>query len=622
PVTQSDGLQNPLWQSDESLRQNTDIRKNYRFQASALIKCPWVEGLTARFNFSYTDTDKKTSDFRKEGYFVKEGAYNDDSRYSSAVMKNLLASATGTRKYEDTKSFLFDAILNYSRTFDKHSIDATLVATRDRSTYDTDSFSGTGFVSNGNTTLGISGVSKADNFSVSQDGAETANIGYLARVMYAYDDRYSFTASYRRDGASVFGANKRWGNFWSVGAAWTPSRASFWDESIKDILTDFKIKASYGVNGNQTLAAFSTLSKISNGRGSGTRVEFEGSDIEYGLFINSMGNADLGWESTTAFNTGFESTWFRDRLDFNFDFYYSQTKDQIFTRTIPVMTGFDSVKSTMGQVDNFGIEASLHSVNIRRNDFSWTTGLTFWLNRNKLVHLYGEDLDGDGREDDDIANNRFIGKELGAIYGYVQDGIVQADDYDYIGIYNGVPGTPKYVDMNQDDRITADDRVILGYSSPSFRLNLSNTLSYTGFELYFMIAGTFGDVKHYKRSNPNAFRIMNANGYSTANLIDIPWWTPENRSNVYPAPTFSTDGRYLALQDRTFVRLQDVTFSYSLKKSLLERAKISSVKFFISGKNLLTFTKWVGDDPETGSSVLSSTLPVAKSVTFGATLSF
>jgi len=622
PVTGSDGMQNPLWQADSSLRQDEDIRNNYRVQATTLVKCPWVEGLTLRLNFSVTDTHKKTSDFRNEGYYIKEGNYDDLSRYSASTLHDLLASATGTRKNEKTRSVLFDAILGYSRSFGKHDVDATLVATRDRSTYDAESFTGTNFLANGNTSLGINGLSKAQTQSIWQDGVATSNIGYLARVMYSFDSRYSFTGSFRRDGASVFGANRRWGNFYSLGFAWTPSNEAFWTPEIKNVLSNLKVKASWGVNGNQTLAAYSTLSKVVNGRSGGIRYEFDSSDIEYGIAISSLGNPNLGWEGTGALNLGVETSWLRDRIFLDIDAYYSQTNDQIFSRSIPVMTGFESIKSTMGQIDNYGIEATLRSVNIRNANFIWTSGLTFWLNRNKLVHLYGDDTDGDGREDDDISNSLFIGKELGAIYGYVQDGIVQMDDHDYICLYNASPGQPKYVDMNSDGKITAEDRTILGYSSPNFRLNFSNTFTYKQFELYFMLAGVFGGNNHYLRSNPNAFRNANPYGYATANMIDISWWTPENRSNTYPAATFSSDGRYLALQDRTFVRLQDLTFSYSLKPSVVERLKIASLRFFVSAKNLFTITGWVGDDPETGSSVLSSTLPVSRSVTAGASFSF
>lgn len=119
----------------------------------------------------------------------------------------------------------------------------------------------------------------------------------------------------------------------------------------------------------------------------------------------------------------------------------------------------------MGQVNNRGVELTIRSVNINTQDWYWTTNLTFWLNRNKLVHLYGEDLNGDGKEDDDISNSRFIGKPLGAIYGYQQDGIVQETDIEYMKANGATPGIPKYKDMDNDGVITSADRVILGYST-------------------------------------------------------------------------------------------------------------------------------------------------------------
>ena len=252
---------------------------------------------------------------------------------------------------------------------------------------------------------------------------------------------------------------------------------------------------------------------------------------------------------------------------------------------------------------------------------SWNTGTTFWWSRNKLVHLYGEDLDGDGKEDDDVASSRFIGYGLGAIYGYVQDGIVQVDDYDYIGIYGTEPGYPKYVDLNGDDRITADDRTILGFTSPNFKLNWHNTFAWRGLELYAMISGTFGGDHHWLRSNPNAYRI-NGYGYPTGNCLDIPYWTPENPSKIYPCASFTSDSRFIGLQDRTFVRLQDLTLTYNFPRRWLSRANIGALKVYLTGRNLVTFTNWVGDDPETGSYVLTNAMPVAKSVALGMSISF
>ncbi|MBQ1167583.1 MAG: SusC/RagA family TonB-linked outer membrane protein, partial [Bacteroidales bacterium] len=177
PVTSSDGYQNPLWQADKSMRQDVDIRNNYRLQASAVIKAPWVEGLSLRLNYSYTDTRKNTSNFQNERYSVQEGRYDDDSRYSAETYRKLLSSASGWRKNEDTYSRLFDAILNYTHAFGKHDVDATLVATRDHSVYNMEQMTASNFYANGNTTLGINGLRKATVQKVSEDGVETANIG-------------------------------------------------------------------------------------------------------------------------------------------------------------------------------------------------------------------------------------------------------------------------------------------------------------------------------------------------------------------------------------------------------------------------------------------------------------
>ncbi|MCQ2184291.1 MAG: TonB-dependent receptor [Bacteroidales bacterium] len=622
PTTKSDELLNPLWQCDNSMRQNADVTDNYRLNASLLIKCPWVEGLSFRANYALNNTRNISSDFRNERYFVPEGAFDDASRYSQSKYLSMLASATGSKTDSHKKTNVLDFILNYSREFGRHSVDATLVATRDWSTYDTQTITGTDFAANGNTSLGINGLQKATTQSFKQDGTQTNDIGYLARVMYAYDGRYSFQASYRRDGSSVFGANRKWGNFYSVGAAWTPTNEKFYPESAKRVMDRLKVKVSWGKNGNQAIAAYGTLSPVSNGKSGGIRYEFDGSEIYYGTVVKSLGNPDLGWESTSSLNAGFESSWIKGRINLDVDAYWSKTQDQIFTRNIPSMIGYESMKCTMGQVNNWGVEATLRSINIRTRDFQWSSGLTFWINRNKLVHLYGEDLNGDGREDDDKGSNLFIGKSLGAIYGYAQDGIVQKDDVDYIWLYNGRPGTPKYIDVNHDCAITEEDRVILGYTSPNFRLNLSNTFEYKGFELYLMITGTFGGNNRYLRSNPNAFRVNSNPGQPYINSIDINWWTDANPSNVYPIASFSTDGRFLGLQDRTFVRLQDATLSYTFRQPWVRKAGFSTLRLYVSGKNLLTFTNWVGDDPETGSSVMSSTQPVARTFTFGANISF
>lgn len=625
PSTQSQP--NPLWGVTDGSRDNLDKRNNFRTNAFALVKLPWIEGLSYRFNYAGNLSKDQSGDFYYETHYVKEGAYNDESRYSPAAYQSLLASANGNLYNKTISSWVVDNILNYKNTFGKHTIDLTAVATRDRKKYEYIRNLGSNFAANGNTTLGLYGLHKATvtNIDMNNDNDdmlnnERSNIGYLGRASYSFDDRYFFTGSYRRDGASVFGINQKWGDFWAFGGAWRISSEKFM-EGVS-FLDDLKLKLSWGKNGNQGLDPYGTLSTINNGFSGGARYEFGGSNIIYGLNQATLGNADLGWESTESWNTGFESVWLGSRLFVDLDVYFSKTTDQIFTRDIPVMTGFKQMKSSMGQVNNRGVELTVRTVNVDTKDWMWMTNVTFWLNRNELVHLYGDDLDGDGKEDDDISNSRFIGKPIGAIYGYMQDGIVQETDVEYMKANAATPGIPKYKDLDGDGAITSEDRTILGYSVPNFKLNMSNTVTYKNWDLYVMLTGTFGGGDYYLKSNTRAF-MMNGTGIMSANNIYVPWWTPENKSNVYPAATFSGDGgRFQGLQNRAFVRLQDVTLSYTFREPWAKDMKINNLKVFFTAKNLLTITDWEGGDPEVGVAVGNNTLPVLTSYTLGVNLSF
>lgn len=619
PQTQSQV--NPLWGVTDGSRDNMDKRNNFRINAYAVVKLPWVKGLSYRFNYAGNMSKNKEGDFYYESHYVREGAYNDESRYTPAAYQNLLTKANGIIRHKMTDSWVIDNILNYKNTFGKHTIDLTAVATRDRKDYDENVLRGNDFAANGNTTLGINGLHKASTQKVEINKNRRSNIGYLGRASYSFADRYFLTGSFRRDGASVFGANQKWGDFAAVGAAWNITKEAFMEKA--SFLDNLKVKLSWGKNGNQGLDPYGTLSTVKNGSSGGVRYEFaNSSNIIYGLQADALGNANLGWESTESWNTGFESAWLGNRLFVDLDVYFSKTTDQIFTRDIPVMTGFKNIKSSMGQVNNRGVELTVRSVNIENQDWRWTTGVTFWLNRNKLVHLYGEDLDGDGKEDDDISNSRFIGKPLGAIYGYVQDGIVQEDDQEYIKANGVTPGIPKYKNLDDDDVITSNDRDILGYTTPNFKLNMSNTLTYKNWDLYIMLTGTFGGGGYYLKSNTGAY-MTNGSGLFNSNSIYIPWWTPENKSNVYPSATFSGDGgRFQGLQNRGFVRIQDVTLSYTFREAWVKKLNIQHFKLFLTAKNLATFTNWEGGDPEVGTAVRNNSYPVLTSYSLGLNLSF
>jgi len=631
PYTQSGA--NPLWGVDDGTRDNEDFLYSYRLNTHAMVKVPWVEGLSLRVNYLLNQDETHYGNFYYEDYYVQEGDSPD--RYSPATLQNLLANANGSIETRKGNSYVWDNILNFNRTFGKHSLDVTLVATRDNLRYERYVMTGRDFAANGNTTLGLQGLHKATVQRIDYDGTdlndmdtrnyERSNIGYLGRFNYSFDDTYYFTGSYRRDGASVFGIDNKWANFFGAGFSWRMSNEAFM-ESVQ-VLNDLKLKVSWGQNGNQGVEPYGTLSTVANAASGGARYEFSNTPgkIYYGLYQSALGNASLGWETTSSWNAGFESAWLGNRIFADLDLYFAKTTDQIFTRNIPVMTGFKTMKTSMGQVNNTGIEATVRTVNVQKSDLTWSTTFTFWKNFNKLVSLYGDDLDGDGREDDDIANNLFIGKSLRPIYGYEQIGIVQEDDTEYMELTGAAPGAPKYRDLDGQPGITAADRKILGYEKENFRLNFSSNLNYKNFGLYVMVTGTFGGNNMYLRTNPAAY-MTSGTGRFNDNLHYIPYWTSDNPSNVYPSASFAGDGRFLGLQSRGFVRVQDVTLSYTFNQPWLSAARISSLKVFATAKNLATFTDWFGGDPETGARIRESEtgvrLPVASTYSLGVNLSF
>ncbi|PWJ55018.1 TonB-linked SusC/RagA family outer membrane protein [Dyadobacter jejuensis] len=617
PYTQS-GI-NPLWGVDDGTRDNINILNSYRLNTNALISIPWIQGLTYRVNLLNNVTKNETGNFTYEDYYVQEG--EGIQRYDPSVIQGFLTNANGNLNRNGINSYVFDNIVNYKNDFGNHGIDLTLVATRDNQKYNYMNTTGSDFSANGNTTLGMYGLHKATVQRVDLDAYERSNIGYLARLSYSFSDKYFFTGSFRRDGASVFGQNNKWANFYAAGVAWKITNENFLKQF--EVLNSMKLKFSMGQNGNQGISPYGTLSTVSNAASGGVRYEFSDKPgtVNYGLYQSALGNADLGWETTTSWNGGFESSWLQNRLSVNLDLYFGKTVDQIFTRNIPVMTGFKTIKTSMGQVNNSGVELSISSDNIRGKKLNWNTSLTFWKNNNKLVKLYGEDNDGDGREDDDISSSLFIGEPLNVIYGYEQIGIVQEDDTEYMALTGAAAGSPMYKDLDGVEGISANDRKIIGYRNENFRLNLRNNFSYKNFDLYVLVSGIFGGNNRYMQENTEAY-LTAGTGRFNDNMTSKAYWTPENRSNEYPSAYFAGDGRFTGLQSRTFVRIQDITLSYKLESSWLSAVRMKSAKLFVSGRNLGTFTNWFGGDPETGTPVRSNTFPVASTYSFGANFSF
>ena len=571
---------NPVWSTYNGVDKDNKF-KNMVFGGFFKIDVPWVKGLNFRMNLSYTQSSSKRKSFTHESNHPTmltddwEGLGYTQEYYQLSQASGSISSSEGT-------NWVIDNILSYANTFGNHYVSASLVYTRDYSRSMNESYSGSDFSDAGNTILGWYGLANATNKNFNSPSySRHTDVGYLARVIYSYKDTYHFNASFRRDGSSVFGRDNKWGNFQAFGAAWTISNEK-WMERLKWI-DNLKLKLSWGMNGSQTLAPYGTLSTVAMAKG-GNIATYYGGTLRWGQAITALGNPNLGWQTTTSWNAGFETDLFNNRLHLELNGYKSRTTDQIFNRTIPIMTaGISSQKATMGRVDNKGVEINATSTNIRTKDFTWTTSFVFTLNRNKLVELYG-----DGK--DDIQNSLFLGKSLGAIYGYRTDGIFQEGDY---------AGTPIFLtkDGEQTANPTADDRTILGYSVENFRASLSNTLRYKNFQLYFMFSGVFGGNGYGLADNTFAYQTYNTQNRS--NAIDVPFWTPDNPSNKYPSPSYqNSNQQYRVYNPYTYIRLQDLSLSYNFTP-WVSKLGFKDAKITLSGRNLFYIApKWERSDPE------------------------
>lgn len=576
---------NPLWNVFEG------VDAQFRGKASTIVgnvevKIPWVEGLSYKITGNYTTRDFDTRRFTHERNLIQP----TDTEFTTEVYDKYLAQANGYVQNRKQVSWVMDNILTYDRTIGDHYVNATLVYTRDYSKNESNRFDGLDFSGLGNTTLGFYGLADATTQTITEITYTLhTDVGYLARMNYSFKNKYHLNMSFRRDGSSVFGSKHKWGNFPAIGGAYTISDEPFFHVPHIDYL---KLKLSWGKNGNQSLSPYGTLSRMAMGRSGGFVGYFDGKPI-FGEAMTTLGNPNLGWETTTSWNGGYEVDFLDRRFHWETDAYVSKTKDQIFPRTIPVIgAGLTTQSATMGQINNWGIESSLRANIIRKKDVSWDATLNFSLNRNKLVKLYG------GKdEEDDITNNLFIGKSLGAIYGYEYDGVVQSSDVEFMQKNGRTPGDIKEKDQDGDGVITPDDRKILGYSPEAFRMSLNTNFRYKNWNVYMMFNGIFSS-KNYGKAQNNIAVLSYTEGMMYLNTVKHPYWTEESPSDFYPK-AWNAAGTANYLQSYGFVRLQDLNVSYSVPERLVRKVGVGGLQLYVSGSNLFFIAPhWKYSDPE------------------------
>ena len=464
----------------------------------------------------------------------------------------------------------------------------------------------------------IANATLANSSFSSNDTHQTAD-GLMARLFYSFDDRYMVTGTVRRDGYSAFGASYPYATFPSVALGWNFNKESWLNWKP---LSTGKLRLSWGKNGNRSLAdPYLALANLSSGTGATMGyIDASGNivDMKY-LGIDRMANPNLQWEKTTATNIGLDLGFLEDRITTTIDVYRSVTNDMIMSQRLPEFTGFSSIATNLGQVENKGIEISLNTVNMKRPNFEWTTMVAFSYNKNTINALYGnmEDIkDANGnvigrREADDKTNGWFIGRPISQIWDYKVIGIWQKNEVEEAAKYGQRPGDPKVEnsytadDVNGKPTYNEKDKQFLGQTTPPINWSLRNEFKiYKNWNLAINMYAYMGhksmDGRYMNTYNDGSLYTNNYNPFVN------PYWTIDNPTNDWARlDARGPAGAGVAkLYDRSFIRLDNISLAYSLPKDLIDRIHVRNFKIYASVQNAATWSaskewKYYGD-PETG----------------------
>lgn len=525
-----------------------------------------------------------------------------------------------SRKYNKSLTILWDNTLTFNKTFnDKHVLTAMIGSSAQTNTYEYMGGSIMGFIS--------PTAQQLDNGTLEPNvygnGSDWALLSLLGRINYTYDNKYLLTATVRRDGSSRFSKRNRWANFPSVALAWRLSEESFFKKSFW--LSDMKLRAGYGLTGNQASVGNYAYASVWQT----IQYNFNGNQVN-AIAPSVMPNPNVRWEEVEQYNIGADLTMFNDRVNLSLDAYVKNTNDMLVDMSVPISTGYSDVnvpKINAGKMRNKGFEVSMTSRNML-GEFSWMTTVNASYNTNKILSLNGDVPIYFGN------NIHAVGHPASSFYGYVVDGIFQTqEEVDNHAIqtagddpYNRTSaGDIRFKDLNNDGIINDDDRTFLGDPTPSWTFSMNNSFAWKNFDLEVYFQGVAGN-KIYN-SNRASLEAMSVAQNQMTTVLER--WRGEGTSDSMPRAVFGdpnkntrTSNRFI--EDGSYLRLKNITLGYTLPERISKKALMSSVRFYVSGQNLLTLTRYTGLDPEisSGTGDDNNVYPVSRNITFGLNVSF
>ena len=468
--------------------------------------------------------------------------------------------------------------LTYSNKWGDHGLTATGVWEVTSNEVRRMGMSGTGIA---HEQLGYWNIADAASKTPSNGYSKWTMLSGVARVMYNYADRYMLTGTFRADGSSRF-TNKKWGYFPSAAAAWTISNEKFW-EPIKDAVEYLKIRASYGIIGNQDISPYSTLGSL------GTTGFTYGTNQSYtGYWANGLATPDLTWEKVHQFDLGVDLGFFGNRLNISLDYFDKKTKDALLTTSAPGYLGGTSYWVNAGEVSNKGIDATINAQIIQTKDWSWSSTLNASYIKNEVTKLTADSpiLYGTSPSPGTVDPCTIIkeGEAIGTFYGFKWAGLQKNDKGEWIDTYytadGGTTATPD----------ASKDRFVLGRSNPDITLGWNNTVSYKNWDFNVFFNAAFGAkrlnmVRYAMNSMVGASMFVTDKDYFNNIGITMPTVGAENK-------TYGNSDKWLENAD--YLRCENISIAYTFPRSV---TKIADIRLSLSAQNLFTITGYKGIDP-------------------------
>lgn len=563
PVGNGNTFVNPLG----TQKYDTKVNMTYSLNSSLYAQLTLPLGIQFRSTF--------TPNFSFYNYFEHRS-----SEWPDYAGTNGYAS----RQESTTYQWQLDNILTWDKTINNmHHFNVVVGQNASKYQYWNNTLSNTLFSPNDD--LGYHNIGSGTAPNIASDDQYSTAAAYFGRLSYSYDDRYLLNATIRRDGSSAFGQANPWGVFPSIGLGWAFTREKF----VKLNWLDYgKLRLTYSINGNSNIDRYVALARVYAGQV--LNVNPAGAVVTTSeLYANQLPNEDLQWERTASLNAGLDFVLFKGVLTGSIDAYYNKTTNLLASRSLPDVTGFASVEANLGQVNNKGFEIALNSKNINNRNFIWTTNVGFSLNRNKIVHLYGnmvDVLDANGKvigqkEADDVNNHWFIGHDIASVWDYKVLGVYQNDQASAAAKYKKQPGDFNLLDANGDGVYTNDDKQFLGTTTPNFTWTMRNEFTIDkDFTFSFMIYSDWGQLAKYDQAKNSSTYI------ERFNFMVQPYWTPTNPSNDYARLQSNDAGTTFDVwRKSSFIRLDNVSLGYTLPKRFLSKFSIQNMKLFASVKN-------------------------------------